>query len=232
MKSLLLLLVLAAPPTIEVPDKIEPGHPVILQTVVDDNAAYLWQSLDKGAKPLTVFETCIPGEPKRQVCILPETKPGAYRVQLIRAVVDEATISPVIEIADVTVTIGDAPDEPDDPEPPNPGDVSMTVTELAKIVGDKETAGTLALQFVLVSGQDHKTVADLVAATDTLVAAATKGKEQKWKPFLDGLAVVLEKLAESGELRTVDDHRRVWRQIADGLVSATKGANAWPIEVN
>lgn len=214
------LAILAAPPVIEGPEVIDAGTPVILTTEVVENTAYKWQILSNNAE-LKIYNICPVDEPAHQMCLLSTTSPGNYRIQLIAASIDDATVTPVIDIAEHLIEItGVIPGTP--PGTPPVGVIAKTVRDLALLVGDKATAKSLAGVFLILSRQSFDTPAQLLAATDASVTLTIKGKSEKWKVFMTGLEVILKKLSSDGKLSTVEQHQVVWKQIAAGLSLAAK----------
>lgn len=221
MKTLIVALLLSAPPVIDGPAEVPAGTPVVLATTVEENAAYYWQLLDS-EQQLKVFSVCPEGAAASQICLLPTTSAGVYRVQLIRASIDEETVKPVIDVVTHNVTIGEPPPTPDPMPAPQPDVIEVTIAELAANVGDAATAVNLGAVFKILAGQNHASVDAMVKATEAAVKHTVAGKKEDWKQFLSGLDVVLTNLKEEGELKTVDDHKRVWSKIATGLMTVQK----------
>lgn len=209
----------AAPPAIDGPAEVPAGTPVIFTTIVEEGAAYKWQLLDSEAE-LKVFRVCPAEGQASELCLLPTTAAGVYRVQLIRATVDQETITAVIDVVTHSVQIGEPPPAP--PTTPPVDVVESTVRDLAAAVGDKATAVQLGAVFHILAGQAHASTEALMTATDAAVTVTVKGKAAGWQSFLDGLETMLSTLAESGKLNTVADHQVVWAKIASGLTAAAK----------
>jgi hypothetical protein len=103
--------------------------------------------------------------------------------------------------------------------------VSSKVLALCEKVDDSPTkvgeAHRLSQSFldVVVAMQDSKltTPLEIAKATRAQNKLALGDRMSAWSPFATGLADLLGQLAGDGKLKTVDDHIKVWKEIADSL---------------
>ncbi len=191
-----------------------------LDATKSNGVAFIWRCIPDGLN-VQVYED-------GRKLMFSSGKVGEYICVISSAYNDE------VDQKVVTVTVHPLNYDPDNPNPtpptPTPGPIVpdgtlagniLVWSQLVKSPGKVVEAAALAQGFddvaVQIEAGTLVTAEDVQTATRTATNSALGGSIGQWTPFLTKLNAHLKKEKLRGMLVTVEDHIKVWRDIAAGL---------------
>ena len=198
--------------------EINVGELGLLDATKSNGVAFIWRCIPDGLN-VQIFA-------EGRKLMFSSSKIGEYICVISSAYNDE------VDQKVVTVTVHPKNYDPDNPnpEPPAPGPIVPDGTLQGNILawsqsvrspGKVMEAAALARGFDAVAVQivagTVLTAEDVQKATRKATNSALGSSLAQWTPFLNSLQAYLKKETLRGTLVTVEDHIKVWRDIADGL---------------
>lgn len=223
-------LALCAPPkaVIAGPTQANPGDLVILDANQSEALGFAWVLTDSD-------KSFLPVEDGRKV-VFASGSAGRYTFVLVAATADDPK-KPLIDIARHTLTIGEPPNPGPGPNPPGPNPEPLPPGRFGLAAWSRDTASTTltaltATQRVesakLLAGS-FEGIASAIAAgtirslddvnTKTQVSnrAALGAYQSSWMAWATQLNAKIAALDDAGQIKTTDDAREAWLEIATGL---------------
>lgn len=146
-------------------------------------------------------------------------KPTTYTVTIAAASSDG-----MASIEQVTITFEPLPIDPiPAPELPKSPLTLAVIAGVEKVQSPFRDSEQLRLANVfntvatMIDAGVIKTPEDVIAATAKLKKEAIGESAEAWAPFSDAVGSELNKMSEAKKLSTVEDHKAVWREIANAL---------------